>query len=492
MFERPRGTKVNNLKILIGLIFAVFLLPLKVDAALIINEIAWMGTLNSANDEWIELYNDSDVTIDLEGYKLSNGDSLDINLSGKIKANEYAVLERTDDSTLPSVSALVIYTGAMSNNGETLILKDPKGNVIDQVYGGKDWEQVGGDNETKYTAQYDVSGWFSGKPTPGYENKSQITKREIEDSDSEDEGDEETSNTTKNKIVKYSSSDYKNNENISLKEKDHNFEVTIIGPDNFSKGKEVSFKAKASGLGEAIIPSVIYTWNLGDMETATGSSVTHTYEHAGQYVLHLEAKFKDHKANYKKIISVLPIKIELVRHKDGFIQIQNNAGYPIDISSYKIKTDKIYKIPKQTYLALKSTLIIKDKTISNYLGPVVLFDNQGHQLDMLESYLKTKTKSKDTKNKPVTIISKPKPKVARVSNEDDFQFATDSNLESLNIDTFNIDNQSDKTINSDFNKDNLKDTSKNNNSIPENSWHYLGLFLIITLALFSLYIGKLK
>ena len=48
------------------------------------SEIAWMGTLASANDEWIEIYNPNDFSVELDGWMIKNQDaSFEIWLSGK-------------------------------------------------------------------------------------------------------------------------------------------------------------------------------------------------------------------------------------------------------------------------------------------------------------------------------------------------------------------------------------------------------------------------
>lgn len=107
----------------------------------VISEIAWMGTGASANDEWIELYNNTDRAISLVWWRLEAADGVpSIVLSGTIPARGFFLLERTDDSTVSDIPADQIYTGALSNSGESLILKDPSGNVIDTANGdGGPW-----------------------------------------------------------------------------------------------------------------------------------------------------------------------------------------------------------------------------------------------------------------------------------------------------------------------------------------------------------------
>lgn len=120
----------------------LYALPGHAAAAPVINEIAWMGTAASANDEWLELYNPSDSAVDLTGWKLVADDGVpSIDLKGSINSKGYFLLERTSDDTVKGVAADQIYTGAMSNSGEALSLKDAGGAVVDRLtawYAGTD------------------------------------------------------------------------------------------------------------------------------------------------------------------------------------------------------------------------------------------------------------------------------------------------------------------------------------------------------------------
>src|SRR4030042_1169223 len=83
-------------------------------AGVSINEIAWMGTLSSYNDEWIELYNSTEQEISLEGWILKTADEgIKINLLGKISQNGFYLLERTGDESVPEIAAAPFYAGAM-------------------------------------------------------------------------------------------------------------------------------------------------------------------------------------------------------------------------------------------------------------------------------------------------------------------------------------------------------------------------------------------
>ena len=118
----------------------------------VINEIAWMGTLTSYNDEWLELYNNTYSPINLEGWILKGTlKGPEIKLSGQIPSQEFYLLERTDDETLPDILAEKIYTGSLNNSGENLELSDNSGNLIDVVNCSSGW--FAGDNKTKQTME---------------------------------------------------------------------------------------------------------------------------------------------------------------------------------------------------------------------------------------------------------------------------------------------------------------------------------------------------
>jgi PKD repeat protein len=135
-----------------------------VETTILINEVAWMGTLESANSEWLELKNLSETEIDLTNWVLRAIDgSPVINLAGKIPASGYFLLERTDDDTLPAVAADQIYVGSLSNTGEDLELVDANGAVVDSIdatgENGLSADEAGwpaGDNTTKATMERKV------------------------------------------------------------------------------------------------------------------------------------------------------------------------------------------------------------------------------------------------------------------------------------------------------------------------------------------------
>lgn len=166
----------------LSLIVVFFLLTaMPAYASVRINEIAWMGTETSANDEWIELYHSEGTSsADLDGWHLRGKDgSPNIALKGSITPGGYYLIERTSDATLPNIDADLVasFGKGLANSGETLMLTNASGTLIDTVVGGNEWSKLGGNNKTKHTAQYGAAGWMTAAPTPRAQNVTPAPKR---------------------------------------------------------------------------------------------------------------------------------------------------------------------------------------------------------------------------------------------------------------------------------------------------------------------------
>ncbi len=145
--------------------------PYVVSAGIIVNEVAWMGTEKSTAHEWIELHNTEPKEVVVDGWVLYDGAALRIPLSGSIRPYTYALLERSDDTTVPEIPAFLIYAGALSNEGRTLTILRADGTIEDSVPAGALWKNIGGNSVTKETPQWTRDGWVTGVPTPGRENR---------------------------------------------------------------------------------------------------------------------------------------------------------------------------------------------------------------------------------------------------------------------------------------------------------------------------------
>ncbi len=106
----------------------------------LINEVAWAGTVASSNDEWIELHNPGISDIDLTDWRLVSSDgNPDVIFNSStctlgnctIPAGGYFLLERTYDNVVLGIDANLIFSGQLSDTGETLTLTKADATIVD-------------------------------------------------------------------------------------------------------------------------------------------------------------------------------------------------------------------------------------------------------------------------------------------------------------------------------------------------------------------------
>lgn len=102
-------------------------------------------------EEWIELYNNTQKEIDLTGWYIEEGSGAQTFLSGKILPRGFFVVEKIK--------------GYLNNSGDIIFLKDKTGNVIDKVtYGNFDDGNIE-DNAPTTKDPYSIARVFDGKDT---------------------------------------------------------------------------------------------------------------------------------------------------------------------------------------------------------------------------------------------------------------------------------------------------------------------------------------
>ena len=140
--------------------------------SLVINEIMYNPNGSDINHEWIELWNNGSVEINLTGWKLyesSTNHSLNVYQGSlHIPSDGYAILTASGSVFLndhPWFSGTIIDTAfSLSNTGESLSIKDNTGTIWDTIFYQSTW----GGNENGKTLSRDVDGdWREGEATPG-------------------------------------------------------------------------------------------------------------------------------------------------------------------------------------------------------------------------------------------------------------------------------------------------------------------------------------
>ncbi|MBL4694745.1 lamin tail domain-containing protein [Candidatus Gracilibacteria bacterium] len=108
------------------------------EAHVVINEIAWAGSLDGSGEEWIELYNAGGEAVNLEGWIIEDdGEDLYVIGSGTVEPHGYFLIEDGEDAT--SVDSDELINLSLANSGDVLKLKKPDGTVVDRVGDGESW-----------------------------------------------------------------------------------------------------------------------------------------------------------------------------------------------------------------------------------------------------------------------------------------------------------------------------------------------------------------
>ncbi len=301
------------------------LLPKAVFGAVVINEIAWMGTVTSATDEWIEIFNDGTDEISLAGWKLVAEDgSPAISLGGSVPAGSYYLLERTDDESVSGIAADKIYTGDLGNTGETLKLLDGEGIIVDTVTGGTDWKNVGGNNATKHTAQRQAGGtWITGVPTPKALNSTEDTGGEVAGTS--------TSSSASSSSKKTTTGGYKQ---VVFAYAGEDRTVTV--------GASVLFEGYAVSDTNTRLSAANYHWAFGDGGKGEGKEEVHTYREAGTYSVVLTVSGNHQKGKDRLIVTAVPAEVRIMSidwGNNGYIEVVNDAATELDLSGWQLFVD---------------------------------------------------------------------------------------------------------------------------------------------------------
>ncbi len=345
-------------KILLISTFMFFGISSIARASVYINEIAWMGTSVSSTNEWIELFNDGQDSVDLSGWKIISVDGgLTINLSGNINSGGYYLIERTDDDTVLNIVADLVapFGSGFSNSGEDLILKDSIGNTIDTLSFSSGWPA--GDNTTKETMQKSNGSWISAQPTPKAINSGVSSNQNTNTSPSG--GTQSSSTTEKKETIK--------------KEVVPTIKMSISTP----KRKVLThiktiFSPEIIGLSGEKVSYGYFVWSMGDGNSYVDrqlKKVEHTYNTVGTYAVTLSyfenSWTEDSISEITIPIEVINPQIEIKKLSDGSIEFSNRSNEDISISNWKvINEDKTYIFPKGMIIFSNKNIIIS----KNILG----------------------------------------------------------------------------------------------------------------------------
>ncbi len=317
-------------------------------ANVVINEVAWMGTVDSYTNEWIELYNNGQSAVDLNGWIFSIEGKKDISLSGSIAVGSFYLIERTDDETVPGIPADLIssFGTGLSNSGAVLILKNNQGTEIQKLDASSGWPA--GDNSTKQTMQWNGSVWITADPTPKAQNTSFDQSASTSGVDVSDEPESPESTTV---VVWPTEPQIYANAGL---------DKTAVA------GADVYFSGQALGLQKEPLENARYLWNFGDGAIAEGQNTKHVYKYPGEYIAVLDVSSGKYSVSDRSIAKIIPNQLEIIEVNQNYIKLHNGSNVELDISSWFLRTENsLFKFPANTFIKTNRDLMI-DSSISGF------------------------------------------------------------------------------------------------------------------------------
>ena len=459
------------------------LLPASANAAVYFTEIAWMGSSESANHEWIELYNDGGP-VNVDGWQITDNNNLSIELEGTIPAGSFVVLERSSDSSAAG-SAFMIYTGSLVNSGTTLRLSRGNGSISDQVSGGTDWQNIGGNNETKETAQYTTGGWVTGVATPG----SAWNGQTVDQSDDDEDGEDDRVVLPRN----IASPNSGRNSSVDLTLPEVSLQLDIKAPQTGYVNQPINFTADAYGIGENLINSLSYDWNFGNGDTAKLEGPEYVFRHPGKYVVTLYANYKRQEQVAKHEITILPILLSLGTNRQGDITINNESKYEVDLSNYLLKGVDTFAMPPRTFLLPSQSIVIDKKHVGGSdESLVIIYDAEGVAIDMLAP---ANVHTLAASSKPAIVDLSPTPMISAVSTNrpvvatgENQQFAFATQKVAKDSPPVIVDRES---VEPETEFDQIASVGQSQGGSPvERNWPYLALIGLILLGIFGAILSK--
>ncbi len=291
--------------------------PVEPTPSVAITEIMYNTEGSDSGHEWIEIQNTGDTAFDVSSLKFfeneTNHGISNASTSLNLSPNEYAVIADDPElflGTYKEFSGIVGKSSfSLSNDGESIAMK--KGDIVlNQI----SYASSTGANGNGKSLQFIDSVWIESTPTPGRVNKKD---KPVEDT------------------------------------KDNQAPIAsfFFSSEPKTAGESVTFNAASSTDPDGTIN--LYSWNFGDVQTATSSNqhITHAYEKAGIYEVIL-AVFDDKGASSTassslEIISgtgkkadhvvISEVQVKGDDAGDEFIELYNPTDHDMDISEWSIQ-----------------------------------------------------------------------------------------------------------------------------------------------------------
>ena len=169
-------------RLLLFFLLAAALSTRSTRANVVINEIMYHPASENDADEWIELYNNSGVAVDVSGWQFTSGIHFTIPSGTTIPAHGYLVVAANAaqfHTTHPSVTNYVgggpgtaTWDGHLSNNSDDIQLNNAQGSKVNEITYASDGDW--GVRRRDYFANFGHKGWGWDSPADGGQNPTPV------------------------------------------------------------------------------------------------------------------------------------------------------------------------------------------------------------------------------------------------------------------------------------------------------------------------------
>jgi hypothetical protein len=361
---------MKNFKCLLFVAFVfVTFQPVFSYADIYINEIYYSPKTNS----WIEIYNDTDLAVDLTQYKILdagavvNGHGItSVSGTNPLPAHTYGVIATTGAITKFNSVSWSLFKSALAASttpGDTIRLKLSSGTADTDVVTFSNTQGANGDGNS-LQRQPDGT-WIAATPTPGAIN-SDIPVVVQNDNQDATPIDNTTTTTTDESANSDNSGStavwYANSSPASLPSSVAPVDFQIsAGRDRLtSVGNSILFVVKSTKTQGILPSSISYSWSFGDGSVGQGNTLSHTYKFPGEYSVVVNAGASDQMAVDRLTVKVYDPQI-ILQKVDGGVSVSNNSSVEINLEGWTLNTSgKFFTFPKDTLLPVGRKVVFAD------------------------------------------------------------------------------------------------------------------------------------
>ena len=344
-----------------GMLYAAasFFFPFAVLAQVEITEIMYDVSGADKGYEWVEIYNASNVPVDVSEWWFFDGSGnhgFQNDTPVSLPPGAYAVI--VDDPAKFSemfgdIPALVLDSSSFSlkNTGELIAIRDNEKNDVDSVpYTPLPEASGGGLSLQKIDGM-----WQAAPPTPGVGN---TTSGSTSSAEKRGEGvsasrENHSVQTTAPKSLSHGVS----GAGAVAYEKLPRMTAAIAPlPNTLVAGTPIRFEGVLFGLkGDPVTSGGRFVWSFGDGGTRRGKKVvSYTFKYPGKYAVVLTASSGEYSASARVNIEVVPASVAISTigtGEDSFVEVENTSDFDLDLSGWKLRSGGVvFTIPEHTII----------------------------------------------------------------------------------------------------------------------------------------------